>query len=94
MGSAGVRARMSLIKPVETARAEPSADPKAAFAEAIHRAEDAFDAALAGARARAESAESALQDLQAKHDELVSRHAEAERKLAILHELKSKLDGL
>lgn len=60
----------------------------------LHRLDDAYAVVTRRAQARAEAAEAALATLQRTHDELVSRHAEAQRKLDLVHELKAKLDAL
>ena len=60
----------------------------------LQRMEDACTVRLKEARDAAAAAQAALGALQKEHDELVSRHAEAQRKLDVLHELKLKLEGL
>lgn len=59
----------------------------------LQRLDDAYAVALKAMEERARIAEDSLAHIQKEHDELVSRHAEQERKLAILHELKEKLNG-
>ena len=70
-----------------------AAAEKAILAE-LQRMEDAFPVATKKLETRAASAEAALAQLQKTHDELVSRHAEAQRKLELVHELRAKLDGI
>ena len=60
----------------------------------LQRMEDAFTIQLKEANDRAAAAQGALASLQKEHDELVSRHAEAQRKLEILHELKERLSAV
>lgn len=61
--------------------------------EELQRLDDQYAVAMKALEERAKIAEDALAEVQKQHDELASRNAEAERKLAVLHELKEKLSG-
>lgn len=90
--------------PAETAPAptptttSAATDPRAAFLEArghaertllgeLQRMEDAFVVAL-------KQAEERIATLQAQHDALAKAHADAEAKLAVLKEVRARLDAL
>ena len=78
--------------PISTGELRSAAE-KVIVAE-LQRFEDSFTVAAKKLETRASAAESALAALQKQHDELVSRHAEAQRKLELVHELRAKLDGI
>jgi hypothetical protein len=91
---------MSLLKTIDPATnavtdtAAPAVDHKAAFREAIQRVEDAYTVGVKTAEDRAVAAESALASLRKEHETLAAAHAEAQKKLAVLKDLKAKLEGL
>ena len=95
---------MSLLNPQDAVPAPTtpvSTDARAAFTAALQRVEDAFAVALRQAEEKvaAVAAERAVLErehaaLAAEHQELKQRHAETEQKLAVLKEVRAKLDGL
>lgn len=89
----------------ESSTSAPTQDAHAAMAQAreraekavvaeLHHIEDTFAVAVKDYETRVATLASQLAALQQEHQALAAKHAEAERKLAVLHELKTKLEGL